>query len=80
MVWQVAEAKNKFSEVLDRASDEGPQIVTRRKKRYVVMEEEEYKRRTAQKLGFLDYWRSGPSFEGVEIERDKSPMRDLDLW
>lgn len=80
MIWQLAEAKNKFSEVLDRASEEGPQIVTRRKKRYIIIEEEEYQRATGKQMGFLDYLRSGPNFDGVEIERDKSPMRDLDLW
>ena len=28
-VWQVQEAKNRFSEVIDRALREGPQVVTR---------------------------------------------------
>lgn len=28
-VWQVQEAKNRFSEVIDRAVHEGPQVVTR---------------------------------------------------
>jgi len=29
-VWQIQEAKNKLSEVIDRALDQGPQIITRR--------------------------------------------------
>lgn len=29
MVWQVQDAKNRFSELIDRARDEGPQVVTR---------------------------------------------------
>jgi prevent-host-death family protein len=39
MEWQTAEAKNKFSELLDRAEAEGPQRVSRRNKRFVVIEE-----------------------------------------
>jgi hypothetical protein len=42
----VAEAKAKFSAVLDKAENEGPQLVERRKKRFVLMTEEELARRT----------------------------------
>jgi len=28
-VWQVQEAKNRFSEMIERAQNEGPQIITR---------------------------------------------------
>jgi hypothetical protein len=44
--WAVAEAKAKFSAVLDRAENEGPQLVERRKTRFVLMTEEELARRT----------------------------------
>jgi hypothetical protein len=44
--WAVAEAKAKFSAVLDRAENEGPQLVERRKRRFVLMTEEELTRRT----------------------------------
>jgi hypothetical protein len=43
--WAVAEAKAKFSAVLDKAESEGPQLVERRKKRFVLMTEEELSRR-----------------------------------
>jgi hypothetical protein len=43
--WAVAEAKAKFSAVLDKAENEGPQLVERRKKRFVLMTEEELVRR-----------------------------------
>ena len=29
MAWQVQDAKNRFSELIDRARNEGPQVVTR---------------------------------------------------
>jgi Antitoxin Phd_YefM, type II toxin-antitoxin system len=44
--WGVAEAKAKFSAVLDKAESEGPQLVERRRKRFVLMTEEELARRT----------------------------------
>jgi PHD/YefM family antitoxin component YafN of YafNO toxin-antitoxin module len=43
--WAVAEAKAKFSAVLDKAENEGPQLVERRKRRFVLMTEEELARR-----------------------------------
>lgn len=43
--WAVAEAKAKFSEVLNRAETEGAQLVERRKRRFVLMTEEELARK-----------------------------------
>ncbi len=37
MKWALAEAKNKFSEVVRRALAEGPQLVTRRDRAVVVL-------------------------------------------
>jgi prevent-host-death family protein len=45
--WRATEAKAQFSEVLDKAETEGPQVVQRRKKRFIVLTEEELTRRTA---------------------------------
>jgi prevent-host-death family protein len=42
MTWAATEAKAKFSEVLDRAEQEGPQIVRRRKHVYLIMTREEH--------------------------------------
>lgn len=42
MTWAATQAKAKFSEVLDRAETEGPQIVRRRKREYCVMTREAY--------------------------------------
>ena len=42
--WRAAQAKAQFSEVLDRAETEGPQLVTRRKHRYFVVSEAEMDR------------------------------------
>jgi prevent-host-death family protein len=42
VTWAATQAKAKFSEVLDRAESEGPQVVRRRKHEFVLMKKEEY--------------------------------------
>lgn len=79
MEWQLAEAKNKFSEVVTRALNEGPQRVHRRGQTVVILAEDEYDRLTGEKPDFIEFLLSAPSFEGVDLERDRSPMRDVDL-
>ncbi len=41
MNWAATEAKAKFSEMLDRAESEGPQVVRRRKREFVVLTREQ---------------------------------------
>ncbi|MGB3306694.1 MAG: type II toxin-antitoxin system Phd/YefM family antitoxin [Thermomicrobiales bacterium] len=79
MIWQVTDAKAQLPEILERVSEEGPQIVTHHDKRYVIISEDEYVALPEKKLGFVDYLLNGPRFDGVEIEHDKSPMRDIEL-
>jgi prevent-host-death family protein len=79
-MWQVAEAKNKFSELLTRAETEGPQRVSRRGRTFVVLSEAEYERLTAKpekKMSLGEYLLQGPSFEGVDLSRDRSPPREV---
>ena len=76
MHWKLAEAKNKFSEVVKRALTEGPQRVTRRGDAVVIVSEADYERLTGQRPGFRDYLVNGPSFADVDLERDRSPMRE----
>mgnify|MGYP005856691665 CR=1 FL=1 len=76
MDWKLAEAKNKFSEVVKRALTEGPQRVTRRDDAVVIVSEADYERLTGQRPGFRDYLVNGPSLAGIDLERDRSPMRE----
>ena len=76
MDWKLAEAKNKFSEVVKRALTEGPQRVTRRDDAVVIVSEADYERLTGQRPGFRDYLVNGPSLAGVDLKRDRSPMRE----
>ena len=79
MVWQLAEAKNRFSEGVRLALQEGPQKVTRRDEAVIVLSEAEYHRLSGAKPSFAQYLASGPSLEGLDLSRDPSPMRDVDL-
>ena len=75
----MAEAKNRLSEVVSKALGEGPQRITRRGEVVIVVSEAEYMRLTGERVGFVDYLMSGPSLEGVEFERDSTPMREVEL-
>lgn len=80
-VWQLQEAKSKFSEVVDRALTEGAQIVTRRgKKAVVVLPIDEYERLT-KKSGSLSQFLLDSPLAGSElpIERNKSLPRKIDF-
>ena len=78
-MWQVATAKNKFSELLNRAETEGPQRVQRRGRTFVLMTEDELERRAKpeKKMTLGEYLLQGPSFEGVDLSRDRSPGREV---
>ncbi|WP_165253738.1 type II toxin-antitoxin system prevent-host-death family antitoxin [Paludisphaera soli] len=79
MTWNLAEAKNRLSEVVNLALSEGPQTITRRNDTVVVVSAEKYAELTGQRQSFKDFLMSGPSFEGLDLERDESPMRDVEL-
>lgn len=79
MEWKLAEAKNRFSEVINKVMLEGPQKVVRRDKAFIIMEEAHYQRLIGQKPSFKDYLIHGESLTGLELTRDPSPMRDTAL-
>ena len=79
MDWQLAEAKNRLSEVVRRALAEGPQRITRRDAAVMVIAETEYLHLTGHRPNFIDYLMTGPSFEDLQLDRDPTPARDVDL-
>jgi prevent-host-death family protein len=82
MPWQVQEAKQKFSELVQRALDEGPQLVTRRGKEVVVVvAAKEFRRLTASVPDFKDFLLSGPDLSVLDLERarDGDFPRDIEL-
>lgn len=79
MTWNLAEAKNRLTEVVNLALSEGPQTITRRNDTVVVLSAERYAELTGTRPGFKDYLAQGESFEGLELTRDRSPGREVDL-
>jgi len=74
--WQLQEAKNKLSEVIELALKQGPQLITRRgQKTAVVMSYQEYAK-TKKPTGTLsEFFRFSPLAD-IELERDKSLPRE----
>jgi antitoxin Phd len=80
--WQIQEAKNKLSELIDRAMAEGPQVITRHGVEVVVvMPYTGYKRLTARKQRLGDFFMASPLHKSeLVIERDRqTKLRDIDL-
>ena len=77
--WTLADAKNRFSEVVTRALAEGPQQVRRRADAVVVLAQRDYEKLTGKRLSFQKFLLSGPTFAGLDLERDRSSMRDVEL-
>lgn len=73
--WQLQEAKNKFSQVVDEALSSGPQTITRHGKEVaIVIAASEYKKLTASKIKLSEFFAQSPLSE-ITIARDKSPLR-----
>jgi len=80
-VWQLQDAKNRFSEVVNKALEEGPQVVTRRGKEVVVvLSSDEYAELRKSQPSLVEFFRQSP-LVGVELDlnRDRSLPRELDL-
>jgi prevent-host-death family protein len=80
MAWQVQEAKQKFSQVVQRALDEGPQFVTRHGEEVVViLAADEFHRLTGNKPDFKEFLLSGPDFDALDLERPQEFPRENEL-
>jgi prevent-host-death family protein len=76
MPWQMHEARQKFSELVRRALNEGPQVVTRRSREVVVvLAAEEFRRLTVSTPDFKEFLLFGPDLSAPDLER----TRDCDL-
>ncbi|MGW0196845.1 type II toxin-antitoxin system Phd/YefM family antitoxin [Nonomuraea sp. NPDC003201] len=79
--WQLQEAEQQFSEVVRKAHDEGPQVVTKHGKDVVViLDMEEYRRLRGRQPDFKEFLLSEPDWpDDLEFARDKSLPREVDL-
>jgi prevent-host-death family protein len=77
--WQLQDAKGEFDEIVNRALSSGPQRIIRRHEVVIVMSESEYKQLTGQELTFKEFLPASPDFSDLDLARDLSPMREVDL-
>ena len=79
--WPVADAKAHFSEMIDRALAEGPQVVTRKGKRTVVVVPlEEWERRVKRQGNLAEFLAASPLRSSqLKVERSGDAPRKLSL-
>lgn len=76
MDWKLADAKNKFSEVVNLALLKGPQTVYRRDDAVVVISKKDLEKIKGKKMSLIEYLMKGPNLKELDLTRDKSPMRE----
>lgn len=75
VAWALQDAKNKFSELVQRSRTEGPQVVTRHgHPEAVVISFEEYQKQRKPAQDLIQFMRRSPLF-GVDLDLS----RDLDV-
>jgi prevent-host-death family protein len=79
--WTVAEAKAKFSEVIDKAVAEGPQTITRNgRTTAVIVGADEWQRKTKRVGTLAEFFAASPlRGSGVKLRRSKDVPRNIDL-
>ena len=77
-IWQLQEAKNKLSEVVEEAITRGPQVITRRGvEAVVVLSYAQYRKMIAPQKKLSEFFRESP-LAGVDLdlERDTGDVRN----
>ncbi len=76
--WQLQEAKNKFSRVVDNAVNSGPQIITRHGVEVVIVIScAEYQKMMASRGSLSAFFRDSPLVGAdLDLARDISNVRD----
>ena len=79
--WTVAEAKAKFSEIIERAMSEGPQTITRNgRTAAVVVGAEEWQRKTKRVGNLAEFFAKSPLRESdLKVRRLKQAPRKISL-
>ena len=79
--WTIAEAKAKFSEVIDKAQSDGPQTITRNgRTTAVIVAAEEWEKKTKRKGTLADFFAASPlRGSGLQIKRLGGRPRKVEL-
>ncbi len=69
--WALQDAKNRFSELVEQALHDGPQVVTRRgKETVVVLSVVAFQKLTAKQESLVTFLRNSP-LAGVELDLER---------
>jgi antitoxin Phd len=82
MIWALQDAKNKFSELVDKAVGDGPQTVTRHgREAVVVLSVKEYRKLLSHQHDLVDFLSSSPlANSGIDLTRSPDARaRDIEL-
>jgi prevent-host-death family protein len=76
--WQIQEARNELSEVVDEAIKHGPQVISRHgKETAVVLSFEDYRKLLLSQQKLSDFFRNSPlAAVELDLQRDTSATRD----
>ena len=79
--WTVAEAKAKFSEVIEQARARGPQTITRNGRlAVVIVGAEEWERKTRRRGSLADFFAASPlRGSKLKTKRSRHSLRSTDL-
>jgi len=78
--WTVAEAKAKFSELVDSARASGPQTITRNgRTAVVVVSAEEWERKTLRRGNLAEFFAESPlRGSGLDVPRTRDGPREFE--
>ena len=80
MRWQLQEAKQQFSRVVELARSEGPQVITRNGREVaIVLDVAEYRRLRSDRGTFKRFLAGAPDLEALEVEPPKERARIVEL-
>jgi prevent-host-death family protein len=73
--WQFQAAKNKFCELIDKAVNQGPQVITRPGEQdIVIISKDEYDRLKKPQSSLVDFFQNSPLVGAdLDLERDQTP-------
>jgi antitoxin Phd len=79
--WQLQEAKNKFSKLVELARQNGPQIVTKHgQEAAVLLSIDDYRRLVRPETGLVQFFQKSPLADAeLDLTRSKETARDIEL-
>jgi len=80
-IWQLQEAKNKFSSLVEKAQKQGPQIVTKHgRKTVVVLSFDQYEKMVRPKMDIVTFFGKSPLAEiNLKFSRNKDLPRNIEI-